>query len=1169
MGRKSLGKTSRIMTASALTLSLFASSLGNSPADAAAKKVHKPSKKETVQLRLLGTTDLHANIANYDYYKDSETEEFGLAKTATLIKQARKEAKNTLLFDSGDLIQGTPLGDYKAKIDKLKKGELHPVFKAMKLLNYDAATVGNHEFNYGLPFLKQVLDASPFPYVNANIYKDDHDRNPYNDKNLLKPYQILKRTFVDTNGKKQTVKVGVIGAVAPQITLWDKANLDGKVKTKDIVASVKDNMYRMKRDGADVVVVLAHSGMGDAKYEELEEDTAYQLTKIKGVDAVLSGHNHKLFPGDFSNLPHVDEKNGTVNGKPLIMAGNWGNNLGVIDMNLVKSNGKWSVEKAKSQLRAVYDKVQKKSLVKTDQSIVKAIEKEHKGTIEYVRKPVGTTTAPINSYFSLVQDDPSVQIVTNAQKWYVEKKLKGTKDEGLPVLSAGAPFKAGGRNGASYYTNIAKGTIAIKNVSDLYLYPNTVATVKVKGKDVKEWLEMSAGQFQQIDGDKKEEQALINSNYPTYNFDVIDGVTYDIDVSQPAKYDRDGKVVNENAHRIRNLKYDGKPLDHNQEFIVATNNYRASGSFPGVKNNSEVKLYPDENRQVLIDYITQQKTIDPTADHNWKFAEIPGEPNLTFESSPDAQAVVDPNGPIKYVGKAAEGFAKYSYKMKELKSVDVRFLGVNDFHGQLDTYNQKLNAGGAEYLASYLKERKAENPDNTLMVHAGDIVGASSPMSALLQDEPTIRFFNNLGFDAGTLGNHEFDEGVTELQRLLKGGPHPKTVEKYGPFEGANFPYVAANVISKKTGQPLVAPYVIKEVQGQKIGIIGISLSDTPSVVIPSGVEGVEFTDETEAINKYTKELQGKGIHAIAVIAHVPAASMADGANPTGEMVNIANDIDDDVDVIFAGHNHGFINATVDHKLIVEAYSYGTSFSDVKVQIDPKTHDIVKKSAEIVQVDRTKVKPDEATKAFVDRYTADVAPKLNQVIGKTPAYINKESNEDGESPMGNLIADSMRFKTKTDFSFMNPGGIRADIDAGDITWKEAFTVQPFGNDLVTMELTGAQVKSLLNEQWSDPTRAKILQVSGLKVAYDDSRKANEKVTSVTLPNGTPLDDSKSYTVTVNNFMAGGGDGYTTLRGGKNKKIDVVDLDALIDYIKDKGTIDPKIEGRITKQNKKS
>lgn len=1164
MKKSSLRKIGKSVAATTMALSVLAMPISwETFAAAPTKKIGK----QEVELRILGTTDIHTHLYNYDYYKDSESLEFSLAKTATLIKKARKEADNTLLFDNGDLIQGNPLGDYKAKVDKLEEGEVHPVFKAMDLLDYDAATVGNHEFNYGLDYLDEVLDDSPFPYVNANVYKDDHDQDVKNDKNYFKPYQILKKKVTDGSGKTQVIKVGVVGAVTPQITQWDKANLDGKVITKDIVKSVESQIPKMKEEGADLIVVLAHTGIGDEKYVEMEENTAYNLTKVDGIDAIITGHEHSTFPGSFNGLPGVDQQNGTINGVPVVMPGNWGNQLGVIDLKIAKEKGKWKVKQSKAALRAIYDKSTKTSLADADPEILKAVKEDHEGTVNYVRQPVGTTTADIHSYFALVQDDPSIQIVTNAQKWYMEKKLKGTSDENLPVLSAGAPFKAGGRNGASYYTYVPTGTIAIKNVADLYLYPNTVATVKIKGTDVKEWLEMSAGQFNQINDSASSNQPLINNNFPTYNYDVIDGVTYEIDVTEPAKYDTSGNLVNASANRIKNLKYNGKPIDLNQEFIVVTNNYRANGTFPGVRNKSAVELYPDENRQVIIDYIRELGTIDPSADHNWSFSPVSNDVSVSFYSSMNAKNAIGEGSSIQYVGESANEFGKYSLKLpmvqKPTQPFELQLLGINDFHGQLDTFNISLNAGGIEYLSAYLKQREAQNP-NTLLVHAGDIVGASSPVSALLQDEPTITLLNEMGFDVGTVGNHEFDEGVTEMMRLINGGSHPKTVDKYGSFAGANFPYVAANVVNSTTNQPILQPYHIEQVNGVPIGFIGVALSDTPNIVTPSGVAGVKFTDEVEAINKYSAELKAKGVETIIVLAHNPSTSNRDGSNPGEELVDIANKVDDEVDVLFGGHNHAYTNTIVDGKLLVQSYSYGTAFSDVDLVINPETKDVESKKAEIVTTYRDKITPDDKIKQMLDTYVADVGPILNEVIGSTPSTISRTANAAGESALGNMIADAMRTQTGTDFAFMNPGGVRADIDAGDITWKEAFTVQPFGNDLVKMTVTGADIKTLLEQQWG--TKVRIMPISGLKVAYDDSRTAGDRIVSMVKNDGTPIELNKSYTITVNNYMADGGDGYFVLAGIKNRTIDVVDLEAFVNYIKANGVVNPKIEGRVTKLN---
>ena len=530
----------------------------------------------------------------------------------------------------------------------------------MKQLDYDAATLGNHEFNYGLEFLDEVLDDAPMPYVSANVYKDDHDNDPSNDEHYFEPFTILKKKVVDDSGKTNVIKVGVVGAVAPQITQWDKAHLDGKVITKDIVKSVEAQIPKMKKKGADLIIVLAHTGIGDAEVNELEENAAYDLTKVEGIDAIISGHSHSTFPGSYRNLPGVDTEKGTINGVPVVMAGSWGSHLGVIDLKIKKEKGKWVVKNSESELRAIYDKTTKKSLAEPDNEVLEAVKEAHEETLNYVRQPVGTTTADIHSYFALTQDDPSIQIVTNAQKWYVEKKVKGTPDENLPILSAGAPFKAGG---GSNYTYIPAGTIAIKNVADLYLYPNTVATIKITGADVKEWLEMSAGKFNQIDPTSDKEQPLINRSYPAFNYDVIDGVTYEIDVTEPAKYDSDGNLVNAEANRIKNLQYNGQPIDLEQEFLVATNNYRAGGNFPGVRNQTAVEMYPDENRQAIIDYIQEQQTIDPSADGNWTFAPVANEVKVIFESSLDAQNAISPESGITFMGEASNESGKYSMKL--------------------------------------------------------------------------------------------------------------------------------------------------------------------------------------------------------------------------------------------------------------------------------------------------------------------------------------------------------------------------------------------------------------------------------------------------------------------------------------------------------------------------
>ena len=622
----------------------------------AATEDTKPVEGQTVDVRILATTDLHTNLVNYDYYQDKPVETLGLAKTAVLIEKAKKENPNVLLVDNGDTIQGTPLGTYKAIVNPVEKGEQHPMYAALQALGFEAGTLGNHEFNYGLDYLNRVIETAGLPIVNANVL------DPATGKFIYQPYKIIEKTFTDTQGRLTTVKIGVTGIVPPQILNWDKANLEGKVVVRDSVEAIRDIIPEMRKAGADITLVLSHSGIGDDKYEKGEENEGYQIASLPGVDAVVTGHSHAEFPsgngtGFYEKYPGVDGVNGKINGTPVTMAGKYGDHLGVIDLKLNYTDGKWKVTDSKGSIR----KVDTKSNV-ADQRVIDIAKESHQGTINYVRQQVGTTTAPITSYFSLVKDDPSVQIVNNAQLWYAKQELAGTPEANLPILSAAAPFKAGTRGDATAYTDIPAGPIAIKNVADLYLYDNVTAILKVNGVQLKEWLEMSAGQFNTIDPNNNQPQNLVNTDYRTYNFDVIDGVTYEFDITQPNKYDREGKLANPNASRVRNLKYQGKEIDPNQEFIVVTNNYRSNGNFPGVREASLNRLLNLENRQAIINYILAVKNINPSADQNWHFADTIKGLDLRFLTADKAKNLIGTDGDIVYLAASAqEGFGEYKF----------------------------------------------------------------------------------------------------------------------------------------------------------------------------------------------------------------------------------------------------------------------------------------------------------------------------------------------------------------------------------------------------------------------------------------------------------------------------------------------------------------------------
>ena len=582
---------------------------------------------QQLKLRILETTDLHMNLLGYDYYQDRAVEDFGLERTATLIKAARAEVRNHLLFDNGDLLQGSPLGDYVARVKPLQQSQMHPAFKVMNALRYDAANIGNHEFNFGLPFLQQALLGAAFPYVNANIVVDDGRGKPGEAKNVFTPYVILERSFVDEAGATHKLKIGVIGLVPPQVMMWDRQHLLGKVVAKDMPETARLLIPRLKAEGADLVVVIAHTGFERGETVFFAENVVARLAEIADVTAVLFGHSHGEFPGrSFSSHPKVNLAAGTINGVPATMPGFWGSHLGVIDLVLEKDGNRWKRAEGRAELRPIYDRAARKSVAAADPMVMELIRAEHEGALAYVRAEVARTTVPIHSYFAQVADDPSVQVVSNAQLAYAKKALAGTPHAGLPLLSAAAPFKTGGRGGSNYYTDIPAGPIAVRNVADLYIYPNTVKVVKLSGAQVREWLEFSAGAFNRIDPAGALEQNLINSSFPSFNFDTLDGLRYRIDVTQPARYERSGKLVAPEARRIVDLRHDGRPVDDAAFFAVVTNNYRASGggNFPTLDGSQIVLDAPDENREALLQYLQAARTLNPSADDNWRIQAVPG-----------------------------------------------------------------------------------------------------------------------------------------------------------------------------------------------------------------------------------------------------------------------------------------------------------------------------------------------------------------------------------------------------------------------------------------------------------------------------------------------------------------------------------------------------------------
>ena len=590
-----------------------------------------------VELRLLETSDLHMFVLDWDYYRAKPDATVGLSKVASLIRKARAERTNTLLFDNGDYLQGSPLGDFIASNPRPTASSPHPIVTVMAALGYDAVGLGNHEFNFGLEFLEASFLGAPFPFVCANVTRAGGGA-------FLPPTAVLERRVTDTNGAEHALRIGVISFVPPQIMIWDKARLEGKLAAEDIVLAAK-RLVPALRTSCDVLVALCHSGIRGGDWVEGEEHAALHLATVPGIDVIMTGHSHRVFPGkDYvTDIPGVDAVAGRLNGIPAVMPGFWGSHLGVVDLTLARRDGEWRVEQARVETRPISRRTAGavEPLAEADAAIVAAIAPAHKGTLAWVEQPAGRIDTAVHSYFAWTGHDPATALVNAAQTAYVRNLIAGTALDRLPLLSAAAPFRVGYTPDS--FIDIAAGPAALRQVADLYLYSsNTVVVVKVTGAELREWLEYAARVFNRLDvsaaGPAATPAPLVDLRIPSYNFDIVSGVTYKIDITQPSRY-ADGTII-ESARRIVDLRYQGIPVEPGDEYLVITNNYRADGGggVPALKSTKVVLRAPDTNRDVVLAYFRAAETVLVPTTFPWRFAETGGGALVYFDTGLAAAA---------------------------------------------------------------------------------------------------------------------------------------------------------------------------------------------------------------------------------------------------------------------------------------------------------------------------------------------------------------------------------------------------------------------------------------------------------------------------------------------------------------------------------------------------
>ena len=608
----------------------------------------KDPPDRTVSLRIMATTDLHMQVLDYDYLTDRPCNRSGLTRIASLVARARSQAPNCLLLDNGDLLQGNPLGDYVAGQAKAGRALTHPAIAAMNRMGYDAATPGNHDFNYGLPFMRRMLAQAGFPYVAANLrIRGGAD---------LPSHVIIERQLTDRSGQPVVLRIGITGFLPPQTPQWD-AGLACDISCEDIIPTAQSVLPRMRAEGAQLIIALAHTGIGPARMHPGMEDAATALAGLEDIDVVIAGHSHLVFPGpQLRPTAEIDPVRGSLAGKPAVMAGSSGSHLGIIDLQLRPSGKRLRVTDFAVTLQQAAD-------APPDPAIAAPALALHRELLRQSRRRIGRLDMALNSYFSLLGQDRGLRLVNMAQRWYLRRHLRGTALAGLPVLSAAAPFRGGGRGGAQHYTDIPAGPLRQRHLADLYLFPNHIAGLLINGAQLAEWLERSAGLYRQIHPGLAD-QPLIDPDFPSYHFDLIEGVCWQIDPSQPARFAADGSFITD-SRRISGLRWRGQAIAPDQQFVLATNSYRLAdcGLFAPLVAQSPVVLRAGPvSRHVLRDYIRRRPRPAISGQRHFSFAPLPAT-SAIFETGPGAlthlaQAEPDLPGPLRHLDSPPEGFAR-------------------------------------------------------------------------------------------------------------------------------------------------------------------------------------------------------------------------------------------------------------------------------------------------------------------------------------------------------------------------------------------------------------------------------------------------------------------------------------------------------------------------------
>ena len=1020
----------------------------------------------TRSLVVMATTDVHGRLRAWNYYDTRADSAFSLAAAATIVDSVRAaNPGNVLLVDAGDLLQGNPLTTVAARA----RTGTHPVIAAMNAMRYDAAAVGNHEYNYGLSVMQRAFRAAHFPFLSANAVATRA-------ADALPSFTIVRRG---------NLRVGIIGATTPGVMVWDRDNVRGRIRYTDIVPALRTAAAKARRAGAEVVIAVVHAGLdGAASYDTVssglpgENVVSHIPRQVDGLDLVVYGHSHREM---------IDT---VVNGVRLMQPRHYAATVGVATLALARRGHRWTVTGSRGQSVTIGGHAE-------SPEVLRVTDAAHRAALAYVAESIGVAPVAWRADVARATDMPITDLVGE-----VMRRVSGAQLAASPAFSLEA--------------SLDSGTVTVAEIAKLYPFENTLRAVRISGAQLRAFLEHSARYWKTWTAGTT--GSLVNSAVPGYNFDMLVGAQYELDVSKPV------------GQRVIALAVGGKPVGERDSFTIALSSYRQTGGggFAMLAGAPLVYESKGDIRDMIVEAVRTAGRLDPAdwASPNWRI--VP------------AAAEAAARGSFRSVSGASPPASRF------------RVIGLNDFHGGFEARigPRGVRFGGAGALAATIRRAEAECAPpacHSVIVDGGDEF-QGTPASNLAFGRTVVTLFDSIGITAAALGNHEFDYGQDTLRARIR---------------QASYPILSANLRDTLGNQPAwIRPDLIVQRGPYRVGIIGVSTIETPRTTRAINITDLRFIDPAPVVSARAKALRAQGANVIVVTGHVGGFCTAEG-RCEGEIFDMVNRLTEPVDVVVSGHSHSLVNTRLRGVPIVQARSSGGAIDVVDIAVgdtsERKAGDIAASRvlrSEVRDVLADSITPDPQAVRIAQAALDAVAPVIARPVGTVLADMKRDGSQ---YALGNLIADAMREAARSDIAVMNTGGIRANLLSGAVNFGRLYEVQPFGNTLYTLRVRGSDLHRYLARLVAGS--APRAHVSGVQLRYDPTRPADDRLVDVSV-GGKPIDPRRIYSITLNDFMVTGGDGLG-LSGFAlaTTATEIVDLDALVAYVRarPKGVAPPAVD----------